>query len=57
MKRSAMITWDQVRVGGLILVAVAILGAAAYTLGRAANLFKLSQPRSDLRPLLPIDLL
>jgi phospholipid/cholesterol/gamma-HCH transport system substrate-binding protein len=39
MKRSAMITWDQVRVGGLILVAVAILGLAAYTLGRAANLF------------------
>ena len=39
MKRSAMITWDQVRVGGLILVAVAILGGAAYTLGRAANLF------------------
>ena len=39
MKRSAKITWDQVRVGGLILVAIAILGAAFYTLGRAANLF------------------
>ena len=39
MKRSAMITWDQVRVASLILVALAILGAAAYTLGRAANLF------------------
>lgn len=39
MKRSAKITWDQVRVGGLILAAIAILGAAFYTLGRAANLF------------------
>lgn len=39
MKRSPMITWDQVRVAGLVLVALAILGAAAYTLGRAANLF------------------
>jgi phospholipid/cholesterol/gamma-HCH transport system substrate-binding protein len=39
MKRSAMITWDQVRVGGLILFAIGILAAAGYTLGRAANLF------------------
>lgn len=39
MKRSAKITWDQLRVAGLILVAIGILGAAAYTLGRAANLF------------------
>jgi phospholipid/cholesterol/gamma-HCH transport system substrate-binding protein len=39
MKRSAKITWDQVRVGGLILAAIAVLGAAFYTLGRAANLF------------------
>ncbi|MGH7678365.1 MAG: MlaD family protein [Gemmatimonadaceae bacterium] len=39
MKRSARITWDQVRVAGLILAAIGILGAAAYTLGRAANLF------------------
>lgn len=39
MKRSAFITWDQVRVAGLILLAIGILGAAAYTLGRAANLF------------------
>jgi phospholipid/cholesterol/gamma-HCH transport system substrate-binding protein len=39
MKRSLKITWDQVRVAGLILVAIGILGAAAYTLGKAANLF------------------
>ncbi|MEX2151907.1 MAG: MlaD family protein [Gemmatimonadaceae bacterium] len=39
MKRSAFITWDQLRVAGLILVAVGILVATFYTLGRAANLF------------------
>jgi phospholipid/cholesterol/gamma-HCH transport system substrate-binding protein len=39
MKRSLKITWDQVRVAGLILVAVGILAAAAVTLGGAANLF------------------
>lgn len=39
MKRSPMITWDQLRVAGVILVAVAILGLAAYKLGQAANLF------------------
>jgi len=39
MKRSLKITWDQLRVGGLILLSIGILGAAAYTLGKAANLF------------------
>ena len=39
MKRSAMITWDQLRVGGIILVAVAIVALAAVQLGRAANIF------------------
>jgi phospholipid/cholesterol/gamma-HCH transport system substrate-binding protein len=39
MKRSAIITWDQARVAGIILVAIAILGLAAWQLGRAANLF------------------
>jgi phospholipid/cholesterol/gamma-HCH transport system substrate-binding protein len=39
MKRSALITWDQLRVGGIILAAVAVLGLAAYQLGKAANLF------------------
>lgn len=34
-----MITWDQLRVAGVILVALAILGMAAYKLGQAANLF------------------
>jgi phospholipid/cholesterol/gamma-HCH transport system substrate-binding protein len=39
MKRSALITWDQLRVAGVILLAVAVLGLAAYQLGKAANLF------------------
>jgi len=39
MRRSAFITWDQLRVAGLFLVAIGILAATAYTLGRAANLF------------------
>ena len=39
MKRSPMITWDQLRVAGVILAAVAILGLAGYKLGQAANLF------------------
>lgn len=39
MKRSALITWDQLRVSGIILVALAILAFAGYQLGKAANLF------------------
>jgi phospholipid/cholesterol/gamma-HCH transport system substrate-binding protein len=39
MKRSAIITWDQIRVAGIILVALAVLALAAYKLGEAANLF------------------
>ena len=39
MKRSALITVDQLRVGGLILAAVLALGFGVYKLGQAANLF------------------
>lgn len=39
MKRSSLITWDQLRVAGVILVAVAVLAMAGYKLGQAANLF------------------
>lgn len=39
MKRSALITWDQLRVAGVILVALGIVGLAAYKLSQAANLF------------------
>ena len=39
MKRSSTLTWDQLRVGGVILLAVAVIGVAIYKLGEAANLF------------------
>jgi phospholipid/cholesterol/gamma-HCH transport system substrate-binding protein len=39
MKRSAIITVDQLRVGGLILAALGVIGLAVYKLGQAANLF------------------
>jgi phospholipid/cholesterol/gamma-HCH transport system substrate-binding protein len=39
MKRSPTITWDQLRVGLVILVALAVLGVAVYKLGQTANLF------------------
>ncbi len=39
MKRSSFITWDQLKVGLVILAALGILGVAIYKLGQAANLF------------------
>jgi len=39
MRRSPSITWDQLRVGLVIGVAVLVLGVAIYKLGEAANLF------------------
>ena len=39
MKRSPTITWDQLRVGLVIVVALAVIGVAIYKLGQAANLF------------------
>ena len=39
MKRSSFITWDQLRVGLVIVVALGILTLAVYKLGQAANLF------------------
>jgi len=39
MKRSSFITWDQLRVGLVILAALAIMTLAVYKLGQAANLF------------------
>ena len=39
MKRSPTLTWDQLRVGGVILIALLILGVAIYKLGQSANLF------------------
>jgi len=39
MKRSSFITWDQLRVGLVIVAALGILTLAVYKLGQAANLF------------------
>ncbi len=39
MKRSSFITWDQLKVGGVIVAALAVLTVAMYKLGQAANLF------------------
>ena len=39
MRRSSFITWDQLKVGVLILVALLILGIAIVKLGQVGNLF------------------
>lgn len=39
MKRSTAITWDQLKVGSLILLAILILGVTIFKLGQAASLF------------------
>jgi phospholipid/cholesterol/gamma-HCH transport system substrate-binding protein len=39
MKRSSFITWDQLKVGVMILAAMGVLAVAIYKLGQAANLF------------------
>jgi hypothetical protein len=39
MKRSSFITWDQLRVGLVIVASLGILTLAVYKLGQAASLF------------------
>jgi phospholipid/cholesterol/gamma-HCH transport system substrate-binding protein len=39
MKRASFLTWEQLRVGALILIALAVLTVAVVRLGQAANLF------------------
>ena len=39
MKRSTFITWDQLKVGLIIVVGLAVLTIAIFRLGQAANLF------------------
>ena len=39
MKRSSFLTWDQLKVGGLILVALIVLAIAILKLGQSGNLF------------------
>lgn len=50
MKRSTFITWDELKVGALILAALGILVVAVIKLGEAANLFT---ERYELVTLLP----
>ena len=50
MKRSSVITWDQLKVGGVMLAALGVLGVAIYKLGQSANLFS---KRYDLFAYLP----
>lgn len=50
MRRSAYITWDQLKVGLTVLVGLGILGFAMYHIGRAANIFA---DRYELVALLP----
>ncbi|MEP6493787.1 MAG: MlaD family protein [bacterium] len=39
MKRSSFITWDQLKVGLVIVAAIVVMMVAVYKLGKAANLF------------------
>jgi phospholipid/cholesterol/gamma-HCH transport system substrate-binding protein len=39
MKRATSITWEQLKVGGMILVSIGVLTVAMFKLGEAANLF------------------
>jgi phospholipid/cholesterol/gamma-HCH transport system substrate-binding protein len=39
MKRPKFLTWEDLRVGVMIVVALAIVGVAMFALGRSANLF------------------
>ena len=50
MRRSPRITWDQLRVGLVIALAVLVLGVAVYKLGQSANLFN---KRYELTAFLP----
>ncbi|HUQ80905.1 MAG TPA: MlaD family protein [Gemmatimonadaceae bacterium] len=50
MKRATFITWEQLKVGGMILLALGILTVAVFKLGEAANLFS---KRYKLVALLP----
>jgi len=39
MKRSTVITWDQLKVGAVIAIAIVVIGVAILKLGQAAHLF------------------
>ena len=44
MKRSTFITWDQLKVGTLVLVGMVVIIFAVYNLGKAAHLFSKRYP-------------
>jgi phospholipid/cholesterol/gamma-HCH transport system substrate-binding protein len=44
MKRSTFITWDQLKVGTLVLVGMVVIAFAVYNLGKAAHLFSKRYP-------------
>lgn len=50
MKRATFITWEQLKVGALILAAIGVLTVAVFQLGEAANLF---EKRYELTTFLP----
>src|ERR1051326_2099615 len=39
MKRASIITWEQLRVGGVIVAGLLVIAVAVWKIGRAANLF------------------
>jgi phospholipid/cholesterol/gamma-HCH transport system substrate-binding protein len=39
MKRASIITWEQLRVGGVIVAGLLVIGVAVWKIGKAANLF------------------
>lgn len=50
MKRPSFISWEQLRVGAVILVALVVLGVAVLRLGAAANLFSTRYPLTTFLP-------
>lgn len=50
MKRPSFISWEQLRVGAVILVALVVLGVAVLRLGTAANLFSSRYPLVTFLP-------
>jgi ABC-type transporter Mla subunit MlaD len=50
MKRSTFITWEQLKVGTLILTALGVLVVAVVRLGEAAHLFSARYPLVTFLP-------
>src|SRR4029079_13661858 len=50
MRRSSAITWDQLKVGAVILVALIVMGVAILKLGQSAHLFSKRSPLVSFVP-------